>query len=137
MTYTAALNLARMLQAQEEFDESEKLLGEILPGARVALGDDDGLFLSMRRVYAESMGLNCSASRRDDLAEAVAILEDVSQRGRRVFGPDHPEHRGAPNMLECARNKLASVDKRLATCAKFGVHCPDCNYDDSDSLDDC
>ena len=84
-----------------------------------------------------NLGLNCSASRRDDLAEAVAILEDVSQRGRRVFGPDHPEHRGAPNMLECARNKLASVDKRLATCAKFGVHCPDCNYDDSDSLDDC
>ena len=45
-----------------------------------------------------------------DLREAVAILEDLNPRARRVFGPQHPETLAGEFALSYARRKLAAVD---------------------------
>ena len=58
---------------------------------------------------AESLFFDAGATR-GDVAEAVAILEDVQRRARRVFGDGHPNWTDLPGVLEEAREKLASFD---------------------------
>ena len=80
-----------------------------MPVARRALSDEHDLTLNLRKVYAESLYLDASATR-GDVAQAVAIYEDLLPRTRRVFGADHPRWRHVPKTLERMRKKLASFD---------------------------
>ena len=77
--------------------------------ARRTLGDEHDLTLCSRSIYADCLCLDPSASR-DDVAEAIEILEDVQRRARRVFGPGHPNWDAIPRDLMTARMKLASFD---------------------------
>ena len=58
---------------------------------------------------AESLFFDAGATR-GDVAQAVAIYEDILPRVRRIFGKDHPNWRHFPKLLEGAREKLASFD---------------------------
>jgi hypothetical protein len=58
---------------------------------------------------AESLFFDAGATR-GDVAQAVAIYEDLLPRTRRVFGADHPRWRHVPKTLERMRKKLASFD---------------------------
>ena len=60
-----------------------------MPVARRALSDEHDLTLNLRKVYAQCLYQDPSASR-DDVAEAVAIYEDVLRRARAYSGPGHP-----------------------------------------------
>ena len=60
-------------------------------------------------IYGRCLYQDPSASR-DDVAEAVAILEDVQRRARRVFGPEHPNWESLPHELAVAREMLATFD---------------------------
>ena len=64
--------------------------------------------------YKEAVALAVEACADDapraDLQEAVAILEDLNPRARRVFGPQHPETLAGEFALNYARRKLAAVD---------------------------
>jgi len=44
---------------------------------------------------------------RDDLLEAETIMQDVTQRRRRVSGPAHPHTLHAKILLSAVRRKLA------------------------------
>jgi tetratricopeptide (TPR) repeat protein len=108
-TLLAANNYAASLVELERFKEAKKLMRKTMPVARRALSDEHDLTLNLRKVYAESLYLDASATR-GDVAQAVAIYEDILPRVRRIFGKDHPNWRHFPKLLEGAREKLASFD---------------------------
>ena len=58
---------------------------------------------------ADCLCSDASASR-DDVAEAIEIMEDVQRRARRVFGDGHPNWVDLPRDLMAARDKLASFE---------------------------
>ena len=109
-TIIDAFNLAESLMRAELFGEAKTISRKTIPDARRALGADHDLTLVLRKVYADCVCHDTSASR-EDVAKAVAILEDVQQRVRRVFGDGHPNWRNLPAHLEAAREFLEARDK--------------------------
>ena len=101
----ATHNLCTALEDERLDVEARPLLREAIPDARRTLGEEDDLTLKFRKRYAACLCRGDGASR-DDVAEAIEILEDVQQRARRVFGSGHPNHTDVPEWLEYARKKL-------------------------------
>ena len=83
-TLLAASNLSDLMVTSELWAEAKQLLSEQIPLALDALGPDDDETLKMRWRYALVL------QDEGNHTEAVAILEDVEQRCRRVFGISHP-----------------------------------------------
>ena len=70
-------------------EETKSLIIELLPEMRCALGEFDASYMRLHLTYANALGEDVCATR-DDVAEATTILEGLSSKARRVFGPAHP-----------------------------------------------
>jgi len=70
------LDLATALKAEGLYTEAKRILHKSIPDARRALGAEHDLTLNFRKMYADCLCLDSSPSR-GDVAEAVAIYEDV------------------------------------------------------------
>ena len=73
---TMVNNLATALKAEGLYTEAKRILHKSIPDARRALGAEHDLTLNFRKMYADCLCLDSSPSR-GDVAEAVAIYEDV------------------------------------------------------------
>ena len=104
-TLRAASNYASFLKNLSHFGEAKSLLRKVMPVARRVLGDNDGLTLKMRWIYAQSLYWNAGASL-DDVREAVTTLEDAERIARRVLGGSHPTTAGIEAALRDARAAL-------------------------------
>ena len=78
--------------------EAKQFLSEQIPIFQDVNGLDDKLTLKMRWRYA--LVLEYEGKR----TEAVAILEDVERRYRRVLGDSHPLTTKIQSVLEATRN---------------------------------
>ena len=81
--------------------EAKQFLSEQIPLALEALGPDDDNVLRMRWRYAFVL------RNEGNYTEAVAILEDVAGRYRRVFGVSHPQTAKVQYALDDARGLLS------------------------------
>ena len=84
-TFINAFNLAGSPRKTKRFSEMKSFLRKQLPRARRALGAEDHVGLDLRRNDAASLCLADGASR-NDVVEAVKILEELSSTARRVLG---------------------------------------------------
>ena len=66
--------------------------------------------LGLRKNYGKSLSNDDTASR-SDLREAVAVLEDVERRGRRVYADDEYETETITGALREARQKLVNAER--------------------------
>ena len=71
------------------------------------LGLDDRRTLEIKILLAKCLKEDTNATERD-VKEAVAILEDVDRRTRRLLGSSHPVAKDARASLELARQQLAN-----------------------------
>jgi hypothetical protein len=81
--------------------EAKQFLSEQIPIFQDVNGPDEEESLKMRWRYAIVL------QREENYTEAVAILEDVARRYRRVFGNSHPMTARAQGALESARDLLS------------------------------
>ena len=93
------------LRCLERFEEVKRLLRELRPVARRALGDNDRLTLKIRWTYATALYMDDGATV-DDLREAVTTLEDTARIARRVLGGAHPRVEAMEIPLRFARAAL-------------------------------
>ena len=105
----ATNNYAVVLLDLDRHAEAKALIRKTMPVARRTLGAEHDLTLNFRDVYGRCLCRDPGASR-DDVAEAIEIMDDVQRRARRVFGPGHPNWNTLPQELTAAREKLASFD---------------------------
>ena len=84
-----ALNLSFSLRSMERYAEAHSLLHDHLPKARRAFGAEADAFIQIRWNYAYCLSQDDESSR-DDVLEAVGILEELFQTTLRIFGPAHP-----------------------------------------------
>ena len=87
----------------ELWDEAKPFLREQIPLFLDVLGPNDILSLKMRGRYALVL-----QQHEGNHTEAVAILEDVVRRCRRVFGVSHPLTVKAQYALGKARQRLSN-----------------------------
>ena len=111
-TIIDALNLVESLIDAELFKEAKSLLRDTIPTARRTLDSEHDLMLTLRSLYACTIYRDTNSSRA--VHEAVAILEDVLQTTRRVFGTSHPNFIEFGTYLENARMRLADDESRAA-----------------------
>ena len=83
------------------WDEAKQLLSEQIPLALETFGPDHDETLRMRWRYALVLQTE------EKYTEAVAILEDVARRYRRVFGISHPMTARVQDVLGNARERLS------------------------------
>ena len=88
-TLRAAYNYANSLFDLKRFQEAKTLLRKIIPVARRVIGEGQHLTLRTRLNYAEALYEDPEATR-DDLREAISMLEDLGPIARRVLGGAHP-----------------------------------------------
>ena len=100
-TLLSASNLSDQLCVMELWAEAKQFLSEQIPLALEALGPDDDNVLRMRWRYAFVL------RNEGNYTEAVAILEDVAGRYRRVFGVSHPQTAKVQYALDDARGLLS------------------------------
>ena len=100
-TVREAGNLSDLMIDCHLWAEAKQFLSEQIPLALEALGPDDVETLKMRGRYAIVLG------NEGNHTEAVAILEDVAPRCRRIFGNDHPLTAKAQYALGKARERLS------------------------------
>ena len=100
-----ASNYAVALVRLKHFEETKALMRKTIPVARRVLGDSNALTLRMRMMYAVALYRDPTATR-DDLREAVAMLEDTERIARRVLGGTHPLTEGIESCLRHARAAL-------------------------------
>ena len=100
-TLLAASNLSDRLLAHKLWAEAKQFLSEQIPIFQDVKGPDDTLTLKMRWRYA--LVLEYEGKR----TEAVAILEDVERRFRRVLGGSHPVTAKIQCVLGEARDLLS------------------------------
>ena len=108
-----AINLAESLIDAELFEEARSLLRDSILVARRTLGTDHELTIDLRSNYALAISRDTNSSR-DDVHEAVAILEDVVRTARRVFGLQHPYVAAYREDSENAHMRLADDESRAA-----------------------
>ena len=106
-TLISALNYSATLGDLQRFGEAKSLLRKTMPVARRVLGDSHDLTLTLKKVYAESLYEDDSATL-DDLREAVTTLEDTTRIAQRVFGASHPNTTGHEGSLRKSRAALAA-----------------------------
>ena len=93
------LNLAGSIAQNGLLDEAKIFArDELLPAARQSLEPDHDIMLNLQHCYADTLICDPMVTR-DDLLEAVTIMEDVVQRRRRAFGPAHPQTRDDEDTL--------------------------------------
>ena len=100
-TFLSAGNLSDLMVESHLWDEAKQLLREQIPLALETFGPDDDETLRMRWRYALVLQIE------GKYTEAVAILEDVARRYRRVFGISHPMTAKSQGVLEGARGRLS------------------------------
>ena len=91
-----------MLKQVNRHKEAKSLLRRTMPVARRVLGDSHDYTLTMRKVYADALYRDSSATL-DDLRKAVTTLEDTTRIARRVLGGTHPLTTGIEKSLQNAR----------------------------------
>ncbi len=101
LTFLSAGNLSDLMVESQLWDEAKQLLSEQIPLALETFGPDHDETLRMRWRYALVLQTE------EKYTEAVAILEDVERRYRRVFGISHPMTARAQDVLENARERLS------------------------------
>ena len=104
-TLHAANNYAFSLAQLKRSGEAKALLRRTIPVARRALGENNGLTLKMRWIYAKAL-YDDPAATLDDLRESVTTLEELERTARRVFGGEHPNAVGMGNALKRSRATL-------------------------------
>ena len=75
----------------------------------------------LRHLYARTLCEPGTASTKEDVAEALAIFEDVNQRVTRLYGKEHPFANASRRSLTYARMKLSALE-RHGVCNE-GVLC--------------
>ena len=93
------------------YKEAIEILREQLPISRRVLGNNHERTLHIGGNLVNALLGN--ASRQEDLLEAKAIILDVLERERRVFGSSHPN-------TENSRMTLAGVEKMLGRVRSHG-----------------
>ena len=91
------------------FTEAKSFLREQLPKARRALGADHDTVIQLRWQHADALRLSDGASR-EDVVEAVTLLEELSRTTRQIYGTSHPLANDIRITLGWARQKLAAFD---------------------------
>ena len=112
-----AVNLASSLLETKRHAEAKSLLRKQLSQARRATGAEHATFIRLRGLYAKALYLDDCASR-NDVAEAVTILEDLYSTARRVFGSNHPLLRAIKFDLERAIQYDLHLARRAIIAAK-------------------
>ena len=97
------LNVANTLRKLRRFAEAATLARDQLPSAR-SLGNGHELVLLLSRVLADSLCQNPDSSR-DDVLEAISILQKALEQARRTFGATHPRTRETEAKLGSARHR--------------------------------
>ena len=90
----------------ERYEEVKPFLRARIPEAVRELGPEHQTVLNLRLNYA--VFLLREGRSRDNVVEAVALLEELSSTARRVFGTAHPITMIINRNLGRARSKLAS-----------------------------
>ena len=109
---TLAIAIARTLaEGLNRHKEAAKVLRKEMPTLTRNIGRNHVHAIKLRLYLANCLCAVDDAPRAD-LQEAVAILEDINPRTRRVFGPAHPEAQAVERALAIARGKLAEFDAR-------------------------
>mmetsp|Transcript_16709 Transcript_16709/g.47733 ORF Transcript_16709/g.47733 Transcript_16709/m.47733 type:complete len:376 (+) Transcript_16709:346-1473(+) len=103
------LNLSWSMKECGLCAESKSFLREQLPAARRALGADHDTVIQLRWQHADALRLSDGASR-DDVVEAVTLLEELSRTTQRIYGTSHPLANDIRNALGWARETLAAFD---------------------------
>ena len=103
----AANNYALSLLSLKLFEVAKSVLRKMTPAARRALGENDAITLSFRKIYATALYEDPAATL-DDLREAVTTLEDTRRIARRVLGSAHPTTESVEIVLRDARAALRS-----------------------------
>jgi len=108
-TINAALNFGRALYKDGDFSELKEVLRALL-----SVQDVQGLHgLQLRWLYASALR-DAENATLDDLVEAVETLDDVSQKWRRMLGPQHPDYPAVENALNRTRKALAQARARAS-----------------------
>ena len=94
-------NYANTLVTLKRFEEAKALFCKTIPVARRVLGVSDDLTLRMRKISAEAIYFDASATL-DDLREAAVTLGEMARIARRVFGGAHPTTGGMEYHLRIA-----------------------------------
>ena len=105
LAFRYALSLSKSLLDTRRFTEAKSLLREQYPKARQALGAEAEVVLNLRWNYAAA--LYAADGPRDDVIEAVAILEELLTTARRIYGTHHHFPGFMQKDLEAARSKLS------------------------------
>ena len=103
------LNLSWSMKECGLCAESKSFLREQLPAARRALGADHDTVIQLRWQHADALRLSDGASR-EDVVEAVTLLEELSRTTQRIYGTSHPLANDIRNTLGWARETLAAFD---------------------------
>ena len=88
-TLREANNLANSFAQLQRFEEAKSLLRKTIPVAWRVLGETSELMHRMKKVYADTLYMDPTATL-DDLREAVTTLEETEPLARRVLGGVHP-----------------------------------------------
>ena len=116
-TCQVAENYALALIHLKRFEEAKSLLRKTIPVVRRVLGDNDGLTLRVRGVYAQALYFDAEATL-DDLREAVTTLGEIERPARRVLGSTHPATMYIEDNLQHARAALlARLHPEPCNCA--------------------
>jgi hypothetical protein len=104
-TLREANNYAVDLNDLQRFEEAKVLLRKVIPVARRVLGENQGLTLDMRWVYADAL-YQADGATLDEIRESVTTLEDMGRTARRVLGPANPTTAGIGKSLQNVRATL-------------------------------
>ena len=119
-TLREANNLANSFAQVQRFEEARSLLRKTIPAARRVLGETSELMHRMKKVYADTLYMDPSATL-DDLREAVTTLEDTERTTRRVFGISHPTTDMVEHSLQNARAALRARESGAVESIREGV----------------
>merc|ERR1712129_328270 len=106
-TIQSGCNVAVSMKKLGQWEETRQFVrNQLLPEARRSLGSNHDSTLRIHQILANALRFDPEHTR-DDLLEAEAILQDVAQRRRLVFGPAHPETRRTDTNLSKTRAQLS------------------------------
>ena len=98
------LNLSVLLFDMKRYGETKAFLRKLVPKARRTLGADHETCTKLHWNYADALFRDNSASR-DDIVEAVSILDELHGMTRRVYGTAHPVTEGIQRSLTAAQKR--------------------------------
>ena len=105
----SASNLADMLDGDEHKTFLRARMRECT-GPR-GPGPNHNATWKIRHQYAHTLCDPGTNSTKEDVAEALAIFEDVNQRVTRMYGKEHPFANASRRSLTYARLKLSALER--------------------------